>query len=142
MREADDRDAVPHLFGVPWDKERQQRTLGSGRYSDLARVRDTVFYGINPRSDQNQTPLGITKLDPTPLQNATLSASNPRPLEITTAFLQGSDDPAEYAMYVQAQRCSYTHTANDTQWPALMHLADLKDEYLVLGAFLRSCRRS
>ncbi|MFI1369949.1 pPIWI_RE module domain-containing protein [Streptomyces griseochromogenes] len=131
VREANDRDAVPHLFGVPWDEERLERTPGSGRYSGLARVSDTVFYGINPRSDQNQTPLGITKLDPTQPQNATWSVSNPRPLEIATAFLQDGDDPAEFAMYVQAQRRSYTHTAHDTQWPAAMHLAELMDEYLV-----------
>ncbi|WP_181138387.1 RNaseH domain-containing protein [Streptomyces sp. Ru73] len=131
VREAADGDAVPHLFGVPWDEEHQRRAPGSGRFSGLARISDTAFYGVNPRSDQNQTPLGITKLDPAQPQNASWSVSNPRPLEIVPAFLQDCDDPAEFAMYVQAQRRSYTHTANDTQWPALMHLAELMDEYLV-----------
>lgn len=131
LREASDRDAIPHLFGVPWDEERQQREPGCGRFSGLARISDRVFYGVNPRSDQNQTPLAITKLDPTQPQNATWSISNPRSLEIIPAFLQDGDDPAEFAMYVQAQRRVHAHTDNDTQWPAIMHLAELMDEYLV-----------
>ncbi|MFE9558848.1 RNaseH domain-containing protein [Streptomyces sp. NPDC006703] len=131
LREATDRDALPQLCGIPWNDDTQAREPGHGRYSGLARLSDTVFYGINPRSDQNQTPLAISKLDPTQPQNATWSISNPRPLEITTAFLQEGDEPAELAMYVHAQRRTHAHTDADTQWPALIHLAELMDEYLI-----------
>lgn len=130
LREADDRAAVPHIFGVPYDEEAQQRTPGSGRYSGLVQHSDTVFYGLNPRPAQQQTPLNVTKLDPAQPQNATWSVHNPRALEITTAFLQDGDDPAELAMYVQAQRRAVLHTANGTVWPWLIHCADLMKEYL------------
>ncbi|WP_329462286.1 RNaseH domain-containing protein [Streptomyces sp. NBC_01431] len=131
LREAADRNAVAHLFGVPFDEETQQRTPGNGRFSGLVQLSDTVFYGLNPRPDQNQTPLKITKLDPSQPQNATWSVHNPRPLEIVTAFLQDGDDPAELAMYVQVLRRSVLHAANDTVWPWLIHCADLMTEYLV-----------
>ncbi|MGV9625189.1 MULTISPECIES: RNaseH domain-containing protein [unclassified Streptomyces] len=131
LREAADRAAVAHLFGVPYDEQAQQRTPGNGRFSGLVQHSDTVFYGLNPRPAQNQTPLDVTKLDPARPQDATWSVHNPRPLEIVTAFLQDGDDPAELAMYVQALRRSVLHTTNGTVWPWLIHCADLMTEYLV-----------
>ncbi|MFC9245464.1 RNaseH domain-containing protein [Streptomyces sp. NPDC057136] len=102
LREAADRNAVAHLFGVPFNEETQQRAPGNGRFSGLVQHSDTVFYGLNPR-----------------------------PLEIVTAFLQDGDDPAELAMYVQVLRRSVLHAANGTLWPWLIHCADLMTEYLV-----------
>lgn len=131
LREAADRNAVAHLFGVPYDEQTQQRTPGNGRFSGLIQHSDTVFYGLNPRPDQNQTPLDVTKLDPSRPQDATWSVHNPRPLEIVTAFLQDDDNPAELAMYVQALRRSVLHTTNGTVWPWLIHCADLMTEYLL-----------
>ncbi|WP_406385021.1 RNaseH domain-containing protein [Streptomyces sp. NBC_01618] len=131
IREAADRNAVAHLFGVPYNEETEQRTPGNGRFSGLVQHSDTVFYGLNPRPDQNQTPLNVTKLDPARPQDATWSVHNPRPLEIVTALLQDGDDPAELAMYVQVLRRSVLHAANGTVWPWLIHCADLMTEYLV-----------
>ena len=102
----------------------------SVRISGLFQFSDRVFYSINPRSDQMQTPLGATKLDPDILSNFTRQAANPRPLEIYPVFLQPKDDPAAYATLASGLRRTYLHTEQATVFPAPLHLCELADEYL------------
>jgi hypothetical protein len=102
-----------------------------GRFSGLVEVGERAFWGINPRPDQNQTPLTITKFDPAQTGNRTWTCSNPTSLEIVPAFLQDGDNPADWAMYVQAQRRLHAHTDIATTWPAIVHLAELMEEYIV-----------
>lgn len=49
------------------------------RISGLFRFADRVYYSINPRSDQMQTPLTATKLDPDIERNLLKQAANPAP---------------------------------------------------------------
>ena len=100
------------------------------RISGLFSFTDRIFYSINPRADQMQTPLGATKLDPDVLANYAVQAANPVPLEIFPAFLQRGDDPAAYAMLTSRLRRTYLHTEQATRFPAPLHLCDLADEYL------------
>lgn len=100
------------------------------RISGLFRFADRVYYSINPRSDQMQTPLGVTKLDPDVDRNLLKQAANPVPLEIHTAFLQAGDNSDAYATLVSRMRRSYLHTEQDTTYPAVLHLCELADEYL------------
>jgi hypothetical protein len=102
----------------------------SVRISGLFRFSDRVFYSINPRSDQMQTPLGATKLDPDILSNFTRQAANPSPLEIYPVFLQREDDPGAYATLASSLRRTYLHTEQATVFPAPLHLCELADEYL------------
>jgi hypothetical protein len=103
---------------------------GSTRVSGLFKYTDRIFYSINPRSDQMQTPLGATKLDPDILRNYALQAANPTPLEIYPVFLQYGDEPAAYASLTSNLRRTYLHTEQATLFPAPLHLCDLADEYL------------
>jgi hypothetical protein len=102
----------------------------SVRTSGLFKFADRIFYSINPRPDQMQTPLGATKLDPDKLRNFTFQAANPNPLEIYPAFLQPGDDPAAYATLTSSLRRTYLHTELATLFPAPLHLCELADEYL------------
>ena len=102
----------------------------SVRISGLFQFSDRVFYSINPRSDQMQTPLGATKLDPDILSNFTRQAANPSPLEIYPGFLQPADDPVAYATLASSLRRTYLHTEQATVFPAPLHLCELADEYL------------
>lgn len=47
LREAADRAAAAHLFGVPFNEETQQRAPGNGCFSGLVQHSDTVFYGAS-----------------------------------------------------------------------------------------------
>jgi len=102
----------------------------SVRISGLFAFTARLFYSVNPRSDQMQTPLGVTKLDPDILRNYTAQAANPNPLEIYPVFVQPADDPADYAILASHLRRTYLHTEQATQFPAPMHLCDLAAEYL------------
>ncbi|MFI9433254.1 MULTISPECIES: RNaseH domain-containing protein [Streptosporangium] len=102
-----------------------------GRFSGLVEVGHRAFWGINPRSDQNQTPLALTKFDPAATASRTWTCSNPASLEIVAAFLQDGDNPADWAMYVHAQRRFHAHTTIATTWPAIVHLAELMEEYIL-----------
>jgi RNaseH domain of pPIWI_RE/MID domain of pPIWI_RE len=123
VRERDSASEVPRGFGVAADD--------FGRVSGLFRSSDRVFYGVNPRSDQAQTPKGLTKLDPDLTRNAAVQGSNPNPLEIVPIFLQDGDDPEEWAMYTHTLRQAYLHTDIASQLPLPLHLGSLADEYLV-----------
>ncbi|MEV6527213.1 DUF3962 domain-containing protein [Longispora sp. NPDC051575] len=89
-----------------------------------------VYYSINQRSDQMQTPLGATKLDPDILSNFIRQVSNPVPLEISPFFLQPADDPDAYATLASHLRRTYLHTEQATKFPVVLHLCELADEYL------------
>jgi len=102
----------------------------SVRISGLFTFADRIFYSINPRSDQMQTPLGATKLDPDLLRNFSFQAANPVPLEIYPVFLQPADPPVAYAALTNSLRRTYLHTEQATQFPAPLHLCKLVDEYL------------
>ena len=102
----------------------------STRISGLFALSDRLYYSVNPRSDQMQTPLGATKLDPDVLRNYTIQAANPNPLEIYPVFLQPADNPADYAILASRLRRTYLHTEQATVFPAPMHLCDLAAEYL------------
>jgi RNaseH domain of pPIWI_RE/pPIWI_RE module N-terminal domain/MID domain of pPIWI_RE len=102
----------------------------SVRISGLFAFSARLFYSVNPRSDQMQTPLGATKLDPDILRNYTTQAANPNPLEIYPVFLQPADNPADYAILASRLRRTYLHTEQATRFPAPMHLCDLAAEYL------------
>ncbi|MGW4891002.1 RNaseH domain-containing protein [Kitasatospora sp. NPDC004240] len=137
LREASDRSAVPRAFGVTEetavedDTEEATTITRYGRHSGLVDIAERAFWGINPRSDQNQTALGVTKLDPAQTANRTRTCVNPSSLEIVPAFLQDGDDPADWAMYVHAQRRFHAHTTIATTWPAIVHHAELMEEYIM-----------
>ncbi|GGS92582.1 pPIWI_RE module domain-containing protein [Streptomyces chromofuscus] len=138
LRERSDRSAVPRAFGVTQemvsagdDTDELIPITRHGRFSGLVEVGERAFWGINPRSDQNQTPLTLTKLDPAQTANRTWTCSNPSSLEIVPAFLQDGDNPADWAMYVHAQRRLHAHTTIATTWPAIVHLAELMEEYIL-----------
>ncbi|GLZ28075.1 hypothetical protein Lesp02_02650 [Lentzea sp. NBRC 105346] len=101
------------------------------RISGVFPFSDWVFYGIAPRSDQAQTPINLTKLDPGKPRNATKAGWNPNPLEIIPAFLQPHDEPLHIAEYVQLLRRAHLHTTIATQMPLPLHQAGLADEYLL-----------
>jgi hypothetical protein len=123
VREPSSTQEVARGFGAVDQKS-------SVRISGLFRFSDRVFYSINPRADQMQTPLGATKLDPDIHRNYTFQVSNPAPLEICTAFLQPGDDPADYATLTSRMRRTYLHTELATRFPVALHLCELADEYL------------
>ena len=102
----------------------------SVRISGLFEFTGRMFYSINPRSDQMQTPLGVTKLDPDILRNYTIQAANPNPVEIYPVFLQPGDDTVAYATLTGSLRRTYLHTEQATLFPAPLHLCELADEYL------------
>lgn len=140
LRERSDRYAVPRAFGVTEEMVRASEETEElipvaryGRFSGLVQIGERAFWGINPRSDQNQTALGHTKLDPADPANRTKTCSNPSSLEIVPAFLQDGDNPADWAMYTHAQRRLHAHTAIATTWPAIVHLAELMEEYIDQG---------
>jgi hypothetical protein len=102
----------------------------SVRISGLFQRSERLFSSINPRSDQMQTPLGVTKLDPDLTSNLTAQVGNPVPLEIFTAFLQPGDEPHDYALFISGLRRSHLHTDQATELPGLLHLCKLAAEYL------------
>ncbi|MGW7442966.1 RNaseH domain-containing protein [Kitasatospora sp. NPDC054795] len=65
---------------------------------------------------------------------------NTNALEITPAFLQPDDDPAEWAMYVQSLRTAHLHTNVATRLPHPLHAADLAARYIQRWARVRSRR--
>jgi hypothetical protein len=123
VRDRSSTDEVPRGFAADYKTT-------SVRISGLFHFTGRIFYSINPRSDQMQTPLGATKLDPDILRNFTLQAANPTPLEIYPVFLQPDDDPAAYAALTSSLRRTYLHTEQATRFPAPLHLCKLADEYL------------
>jgi pPIWI_RE module N-terminal domain/RNaseH domain of pPIWI_RE/MID domain of pPIWI_RE len=100
------------------------------RVSGLFRFSDRVFHSINPRSEQMQTPLSMTKLDPDLLSNLTAQVGNPAPVEICIAFKQPSDDPATLATLTSKLRRAHAHTEQSTIFPGVLHLCNLADEYI------------
>jgi hypothetical protein len=100
------------------------------RISGLFRFSDRVFYSINPRSDQMQTPLSMTKLDLDVLNNLTAQVANPVPIEICIAFQQPKDDPAALAALTSKLRRAHAHTEQATIFPGVLHLCSLADEYI------------
>jgi hypothetical protein len=103
---------------------------GKARVSGLFQFSERIFYAINPRSDQMQTPLGMTKLNPDILRNFTMQVASPAPLEIFPAFLQPGDDAVAYAVLASNLRRMYLHTEQATRYPAPLHLCELADEYI------------
>ncbi|MEU8391467.1 RNaseH domain-containing protein [Micromonospora sp. NPDC048843] len=102
----------------------------SPRGDGLYTFDDHVYYSINPRAEQMQTPLTATKIDPDVLANHRFRASNETPLEILPAFLQAADTPDAFADLTQLLRRSYLHTEQATLHPAPIHLCKLAAEYL------------
>jgi hypothetical protein len=74
VRERGSRDEVARGFGASYKPYADEPT-GKARVSGLFKFSDRVFYSVNPRSDQMQTPLGVTKLDPDITQNFTKQAA-------------------------------------------------------------------
>lgn len=102
----------------------------SVRVSGLFRQAERVYASINPRSDQMQTPHGVTKLDEDLSVNLTKQVGNPVPLEILTAFLQPGDEPDAFALLTSGLRRNHLHTEIATSLPGLLHLCKLATEYL------------
>jgi hypothetical protein len=100
------------------------------RISGLFRFSDRVYHSINPRSDQMQTPLSMTKLDPDILDNLTVRVANPIPIEICIAFQQPKDDTATLATLTSKLRRAHAHTEQSTIFPGVLHLCSLADEYI------------
>lgn len=100
------------------------------RISGLFRFSDRVYHSINPRSDQMQTPLSMTKLDPDILDNLTVRVANPLPFEICIAFQQPKDDTATLATLTSKLRRAHAHTEQSTIFPGVVHLCSLADEYI------------
>lgn len=105
-------------------------TEESPRSIGLFTFNDSVFYGINPKPDQNQTPLSITKLDRDMPRNFTFRVANPTALEIHPAFLQAGDDREAYAMLTHQLRRVHLHTDQATLFPTAVHLCRLAAEYV------------
>lgn len=132
LREHDNDDEIPRAF-VPYttigDDGIQVRK--TSRASGVFPLSDWVFYGIAPRSAQAQTPLSVSKLDPSRPKNAGKAGYNTNPLEIVTAFLQPSDDSLDWAAYTQSLRRAHLHTDIATVFPVPLHQALLASEYLM-----------
>ncbi|TDB88218.1 DUF3893 domain-containing protein [Actinomadura sp. KC216] len=122
IRERDSQEEVPRGLGIKED--------AYGRTSGVYPLNDHVYYAVNPRSDQMQTPLTITKLDPDQSANALKQGSNNNPIEIVTAFVQPGDDRPAWAAYTQALRRAALHTDIASTLPLPLHLPSLADEYL------------
>lgn len=121
-----DRSATQEVaLGFPPDHDTHS-PRGDGLYT----FDDHVYYSVNPRAEQMQTPLTATKIDPDVLGNYRFRASNETPLEILPAFLQAADDPKAFADLTQLLRRSYLHTEQATLHPAPIHLCKLAAEYL------------
>jgi hypothetical protein len=103
---------------------------GKARVSGPFKFSARIFYSVNPRSDQMQTALGVTKLDADIMQNYTKQAASPVPLEIYPVFLQPEDDVAALATLASSLRRMYLHTEQATKFPAPLHLCELADEYI------------
>jgi RNaseH domain of pPIWI_RE/pPIWI_RE module N-terminal domain/MID domain of pPIWI_RE len=129
VRERSSGDEVARGFGASYKPEEDGPT-GKARVSGLFKFSDRIFYSVNPRSDQMQTPLGVTKLDPDTTQNFTKQATSPVPLEIFPAFLQPDDDITDFAALASSLRRMYLHTEQATTFPAPLHLCELADEYI------------
>ncbi|MEU9507124.1 RNaseH domain-containing protein [Micromonospora sp. NPDC048170] len=114
---------VPRGFANDLDKHHP-------RVSGLFRASERIYYSVNPKSDQMQTPHGRTKLDPDVLTNFSVQASNPVPLEICVAHQRPDDDPAALATLVSLLRRAHAHTDQATKYPGVLHLCSLADEYL------------
>jgi len=112
---------VPRAFGTPGN---------AVRISGLFRLDGRTFYAINPRSDQAQTPLDATKLDPDLHANFLRAATNPVPLELCVAFAQPGDDIDALALLTHQLRRAHAHTDQATRYPGVLHLCSLADEYL------------
>jgi hypothetical protein len=128
VRDASSTGEVPLGFAADY-------CTASVRISGLFQFSERIFYSVNPRSDQMQTPLGATKLDPDILRNYTAQAANPNPLEIYPVFLQEADGPAGYAVLASRLRRMYLHTEQATRFPAPLHLCELADEYLCMTKY-------
>ncbi|MCM3920692.1 DUF3962 domain-containing protein [Frankia sp. AiPs1] len=122
VREQGSRMEVSRGFGAPGH--------GPVRISGLFAYSDRVFYSLNPRPDQMQTPLKATKLDPDIQGNHTRQVANPAPLEVFPAFLQPDDDPAVFATFTSMMRRNYLHTDQATRFPVVLRLCELADEYI------------
>jgi hypothetical protein len=109
VRDRGSRDEVARGFGATY-KPDADGPKGKARVSGLFKFSDRIFYSVNPRSDQMQTPLGVTKLDPDITQNFTKQAASPAPLEIFPAFLQSDDDITAFAVLASSLRRMYLHT--------------------------------
>ena len=129
VRDRGSTDEVARGFGASYKPE-ADGPKGKARVSGPFRFSDRIFYSVNPRSDQMQTPLGVTKLDADIMQNFTKQASNPAPLEIFPAFVQPDDDVAALAALASNLRRMYLHTEQATTFPAPLHLCELADEYI------------
>ena len=129
VRERGSRDEVARGFGASYKPE-AEGPKGKARVSGLFKFSERIFYSVNPRSDQMQTPLGVTKLDADITQNFTKQAANPAPLEIFPAFLQPDDDVVAFATLASSLRRMYLHTEQATMFPSLLHLCEMADEYI------------
>jgi hypothetical protein len=100
------------------------------RVSGLFKFSERVYYAINRRSDQMQTRLDNTKLDPDLHRNFTRMAASPLPLELTVALKQPHDDADTLAALTARLRRAHAHTGQDTRFPSVLHLCSLASEYL------------
>ncbi|MEU4157865.1 DUF3962 domain-containing protein [Actinoplanes sp. NPDC026670] len=100
------------------------------RVSGVFRFNDRTYYAINPKPDQVQVPLEMTKLDPDLHANLTRAAPNPVPLEVCVAFQQPGDDTDSLVLLAHQLRRAHSHTEQATRYPGVMHLCHLAAEYL------------
>ena len=70
VRDRGSRDEIARGFGASY-KPGADDPKGKARVSGPFRFSERIFYSVNPRSDQMQTALGVTKLDPDITQNYT-----------------------------------------------------------------------
>jgi hypothetical protein len=129
VRDRGSGDEIARGFGASY-KPDADGPKGRARVSGPFKFSERIFYSVNPRSDQMQTSLGVTKLDSDITQNYTKQAASPVPLEIYPAFLQPDDDVAAFATLASSLRRMYLHTEQATRFPALLHLCELADEYI------------
>ncbi|MGA5298901.1 pPIWI_RE module domain-containing protein [Nucisporomicrobium flavum] len=123
IREAGSRMEVARAFGA-------EPEVHAERISGLFKFAERVYYAVNPRAAQMQTPLGTTKLDPDLHRNFTRMAASPLPLELTVAFQQPGDDTDALAGLAALLRRAQAHTEQDVNLPGVLHLCSLASEYL------------
>jgi hypothetical protein len=93
-------------------------------------LHDRLYYGLAPKPVQGKGPIALSKFDPATPRAARRRGWNTNALEIIPAFLQPDDNPAEWAMYVQALRTAHLHTNIATRLPLPLHLANLAARYI------------
>jgi hypothetical protein len=95
----------------------------------LWRVNDRVFGSTTGTPSTQKFNRGLTKTD---TSKAVENTPNPVFYELTTAFIEQGDDPAEIASMVHSLREASIQSRDETAHALPLHLAKRIEEYLLL----------